>query len=449
MRSAFGTLADGLRTLVNRAPVAYTSDRSNLGLGRLLLGTSAEAQMSAMGAVGTLFNIVNTTSTAVSSVEWHLHRRTRRSPGSADARRCEECEEPGYTLVEDHQALRLWNTPNDFWTGAEWREAGQQHVDLVGEGWTVVERNDMGGSIPLGLWPVRPDRIFPVPSENDFIAGYIYVGPSGERVPLAVDEVLPIKMPNPIDPYRGMGPVQSIMVNLDSKRFSAEWNRKFFLNDATPGGLIQFPGAKDGGGWIDDTNYRRFIQRWRESHKGINNAHRVGVLENGAQWVDRQYSQRDMQFAELDQVSADSIREAFGFPKFAAGIVQDINRATAEASMAWFGKQITVPRLERWKTMANARFLPLFGTAGQGLEFAYCSPVPEDQEAENAERTSKAQAFKMLIDAGMNAEDAAMICGYPEGLRVEKPQVVVQQPPPGAGDQNQQNTPNQGGTNGS
>lgn len=150
----------------------------------------------------------------------------------------------------------------------------------------------------------------------------------------------------------------------------------------------------------------------------MNNAHRVGVLENGAKWVDRQYSQRDMQFVELSKVSDDKIRGAFGFPKFAAGEVSDINRATAEASMTWFARQLTVPRLERWKAMANHRYLPLFGTAATGLEFEYCSPVPEDHEAENAERESKANAFKTLTDAGMDPEDAAMLCGYPQGLRM-------------------------------
>ena len=100
MRSALGTLASGLRSIANRAPVAYTGERGPI-LPRLF-GTSSEAQMAAMGAVGTLFNIVNTTSTATSAVEWHLHRRIRRSPGVTDPSNCEACDKPGYIFVEDH-----------------------------------------------------------------------------------------------------------------------------------------------------------------------------------------------------------------------------------------------------------------------------------------------------------------------------------------------------------
>jgi HK97 family phage portal protein len=415
MKSLVRTVGSALGSIANRAPVAYTSDRGGLaGFIRKATGP-AEAHLAAMGSVGTLFNVVSTTSTATSSVSWHLHRRTRRAPGVLDSRTCEACDKPGYTLVEDHPALLLWNKPNDFWLGQEWREAGQQHLDLVGESWTVVERNPGLRSIPLGLWPVRPDRITPVPSQEKFLAGYIYTNPSGEQVPLELDEVLSIKLPNPIDSYRGMGPVQSIMVDLDSTRYSAEWNRRFFLNDATPGGVVEIPVG------LGDTQFKQMLARWRETHRGVSNAHRVGFLENGAKWVDRKYTQRDMQFSELRSVSREVIREAYGFPAFAAGIIDDVNRATAEAAMTWFARQLTVPRLDRWKAMANGRFLPLFGPDTRGLEFEYDNPVPEDREADNAERESKANAYAKLVGAGVHPDDAAAECGLPQMRTLPRP----------------------------
>jgi hypothetical protein len=42
-----------------------------------------------------------------------------------------------------------------------------------------------------------------------------------------------------MDPYRGMGVVQTILVDLDATRASAEWNRNFFLNSAEPGGIVE------------------------------------------------------------------------------------------------------------------------------------------------------------------------------------------------------------------
>jgi HK97 family phage portal protein len=395
------TTFEAVKGIFNRTPVRYVSDAVSRTGGLFNRNANMEGQMAAMGEVGTLFSIVNRTSTSLASVCWHMYRKPR--PGQEKA----ECVE-----VTDHLALKLWNNPNQFYDGTEFRETVQQHVDLTGEGWWVVAKAP-GVSIPLELWPVRPDRMLPVPSSTDFLAGYIYLGPQGERVPLALDQVIQIRMPNPLDPYRGMGPVQAILADLESIRYSAEWSRNFFINGAEPGGIIEFEQG------LSDEEFKQMQIRWQEQHRGVSNAHRVAILERG-HWVDRKYSMRDMQFTELRTASRDVIREAFGIPKFALGDVDDVNRATAEASAVWFGQQTTIPRLERFKAALNGPYLKMFGTTGQGVYFDYDSPVPLDREADNRELESKANSFKALREAGVIAEDAASVCGLPP-LRTEQP----------------------------
>jgi len=58
---------------------------------------------------------------------------------------------------------------------------------------------------------------------------------------------------------------------------------------------------------------------------------------------------RDLQFAELRQVSATQILQAFGFPKFKLGDVTDVNRANAVASGTMYARSLLKPRLERIK----------------------------------------------------------------------------------------------------
>jgi len=390
MRSLLG----GLATLVNRAPVAYVGPGQRLSIP--WVGTSgAEAQMRAMGSVGTLFAIVNRTSNAVSQVHWRLWRTT------PSGRREDRVE------VTRHLALDLWRKPNPFMTGQEFVESVQQHVDLTGEGWWVVERDERARSIPLGLWPVRPDRMEPVPSATEFLAGYIYHGPDGREVSLRLDEVIQLRMPNPLDPYRGMGPVQAILTDLDSARYSAEWNRNFFRNSAEPGGIIEVDKR------LSDDEFDEMSTRWNEQHRGVANAHRVAVIEQG-KWVNRTFTMRDMQFAELRSVSRDVIREAFGIPKFAVGDVDDVNRASADASSAWFAEHLTVPRLERFKGALNNDYLPMFGSTTAGLEFDYDSPVHADEAAADAERTSKATAAKTYIDAGFDPASVAAALDLPD-----------------------------------
>lgn len=374
-------------------PVPFSSRAQSHAWG---LGSRRDAtsQMAAMGSVGTLFSIVNRTSNATSQVEWKLWRKAK------SGRKEDRVE------VTSHAALDLWNKPNPFMPRQEFVEVVQQHVDLTGEGWWVVSRHT-ASPIPLELWPVRPDRITPIPDPETYLSGYMYQGPDGQQIALELDQVIQLRMPNPLDPYRGMGPVQSILTDLDATRYSAEWNRNFFLNSAEPGGIIEVPNA------LNDRDFDQLRARWNEQHRGVANAHRVAILEHGS-WKDRKLSQRDMQFAELRSVSRDVIREAFGIPAFALGEVADVNRATAEASSTWFAEMLTVPRLERIKAALNHDLLPMFGGTAAGMEFDYENPVGEDRELANRELAAKASAAQALIQAGAYGPEVLAALDLPE-----------------------------------
>ncbi len=131
------------------------------------------------------------------------------------------------------------------------------------------------------------------------------------------------------------------------------------------------------------------------------------------QWVDVNFSQKDMQFAELRNVSREVIREAFGISKTVLGGTEDVNRATAEAAKVVYAEYLLVPRLERLKGALNNDFLPLFGTLGEGLEFDYKSPVPADSEKEASERTSKTDAVTKMVAAGFDPAEVLALYGLP------------------------------------
>lgn len=393
-------LLDAFDTFKNKTPVPFVSSRTGqAGLLDRLKGSDRVGQLQAMGASGTLFAIVGSLSNDTSRVNWRLYRKRRdgrRTYGPATDTRVE---------VLDHLALRIWNKPNPFMTQQEFVETFEQHIELTGEAWWLVSKIE-GTSIPMELWPVRPDKMQVVPSATDFLSGYVYSGPDGEKVPLDLDEVVQIRTPNPEDPYRGMGPVQTILADLQANDFAAAYNRNFFINSAAPGGIIEVPEE------LSDREFQTLSTRWREQHQGVANAHRVAILEKG-KWVERNSTMKDMQFVELRGVSREVIREAFRYPKPMLGAVDDVNRANAEAGEYVYSKYMIEPRLERIKQALNSDFLPLFGSAGEGVEFDYDCIVPENMDQIAAERISKAQAAQTLITAGFSPEEVLQVVGLP------------------------------------
>lgn len=407
--------------LLNKAPVPYVP--SGVGKRGWMPATASvggmKAQMDAMGRVGTLFSIVDRIVTAYSQVEWRLYRVPK------DGRRRYESGTSGTqdprVEVTKHPALDLWRKPNPFFMGTAFRESAQQHEELTGEQYWLITRNMVG--LPQELWFVRPDRMEPVPDAQNFLAGYIYHGPGGEDVPLRTEDVIFLRRPHPTDPYRGMGAVQAILGDLDARYLSTEYNRNFFLNSATPGGIIE---AENN---ISDEDFNQFQARWAETHKGVANAHRVAILEAGMKWVDRKYTMDDMQFVELQEASRETIREAFGFPKAMTGATDDVNKANAYAGEVMFARWMTKPRLIRTREALNNILLPMYGRSAVGLEFDFVNPVPEDDEISAQVLFNKAQAAKFLADTGLwEAKSITEVCGLPEMKELPEPRQAAAVP---------------------
>lgn len=393
MKSLGRSIAGAVRGLSVRPPAPLVGPGYTSGSGWSIFGGGKANDVRLMetyGQMGTVYAIVNRLASATSAVDWHLYRKA--ASGKKEDR----------TEVTSHAALDLINRPNKFMTRQEMIETGQQHIDLTGEADLMVSKF---GSLPLELWPIRPDRVTPVPDPWEFLAGYIYQC-GGEMIPMEVDEIIQLRMPNPLDPYCGLGPVQSILTDIDSSRYSAEWNKNFFLNSAEPGGIVQVDKR------LGDDEFREMRDRWAEQHKGVSKAHRVAILEQGAQWVDRKMTQRDMEFTSLAGLSRDKILEAFGFPKAILGIVEDVNRASFEGAEYLFEKWLVVVRLERWKLAFNNDILPMYA-GGDQLEFDYDSPVPENSDQENAALTAKWDAVVKAVPLGFDAAAMLEALGLP------------------------------------
>lgn len=343
-------------------------------------------QMEAYGTDAVVYPIVNRLFTATGEAQWEAWNR---SPSGR-----EEDRTPA-TAPAAIAALELIRNPvPGLLDGTGLVEAGQQHNDLTGETNVLVGMTP-GVAWPTDLWPCRPDRLEPVPETNGYLKGWVYTGPDGDRVPLEPWELLRHKLPNPLDMYRGMGPIQALLLELDSQRFGKEWQAQFFQNSARPGGILEVDKQ------LSDDEFDEMRDRWAEQHQGLGKAHRVAIIEQGAKWVETSFSMRDLQMVEMDGAARDKTLVAFGFPKAMLGIVEDVNRANAEAGEYLFARWLTQPRLKKWRGMWNNQLLPLYGKDIQRkFELDFVSPIPANSEVAIAELDVKSRALMLLTADG-------------------------------------------------
>ena len=375
-------------------------------------GGDKEQQAGAMTANGTLFAIVSGISFDVSAVEWKLYRKA--ASGLAEDR----------TEVTTHPSIELFDQPNPFMPWQEFCEVVQQHMELTGEGWSLTSYL-LG--MPFELWPVYPHRMLPVPHPTDFLSGYLYLSPDGQKIPLGLKEVTQLRQPHPLNMFRGLSAVQAIASDLSAGRAASAWNDRFFRNSAIPGGIIEQDIEASG---LSDDEFARFTQRWREAHQGTANAHRVAVLEQGMKWVPNAYSLKDLQFTELRGMSRDIVREAYRYPISKLGTVEDVNRANGEAQETRYARDILNPRLTRWRSWRNREIMPLFGGDWRAYEWDFVPVEPEDTESEAALLTARSTAWKVFVDGGCDGKAIVTPLGLPQEIgdawtKPEPPPVVA------------------------
>lgn len=383
-------------------PVPYTSAETGRTMMATMFGRNAaptERQLDLTTTESTLLSVIDLIAGDTAAIGWDLYR------GEPTAEMCPP--ETGEPLTrKTHLAVKLWHQPNTFMTGMHFRSVIAWHYEAVGEGWAVCQYAAPG--VPGSFWPVRPDRMTPTTDKDKFLVGYVYTGPSGERIPLELNEVVRITRPHPLDPHRGIGPVPALMLPLTTSLTSQQWIQAFFDNDATPGGMIEF--GKDE--LMGDDDWETFRRRWNEQHRGVNRAHRVGLLEIG-KYTPTTVDLQKLQVTEMRELTRDQVLEAYRVHKHMMGIADDVNLAASLAADNTYARHILYRRARYWYDFANGPYLACFGKTGQGVFWVPENVIPENLEEANAERDSKASAAKALTEAGFSRKEIAQYLDMP------------------------------------
>jgi HK97 family phage portal protein len=273
--------------------------------------------------------------------------------------------------VKQHVLLDVMARPNDMMSQMQLRMLLHLHMELAGEAFWYINTNVVGG--PAQIYPLIPSFIKIVPGgpRGQMIKGYIY-DVMGQIVTFKPEEIIHFFYPNP-DPgnfYRGASPLSALRYTLAAHQNAEIYNYQFFRNSAQPGGYLSTDHS------LDRQEVNRLRRMWEQQQRGQNNWHKVAVATNGLRFQEVGISHKDMDFVNQMENARETILAAFGVPKSQVGLVQDVNKATAQSDESNFGTQTIGPALANIASTLNTFLMPLYGDS---IQCEFLNILPRDE----------------------------------------------------------------------
>lgn len=106
----------------------------------------------------------------------------------------------------------------------------------------------------------------------------------------------------------GISPITAHRAALDRALALEEYAGRFFQNDASVNFAIQVPGK------VSKTQAKQILDVWESTHGGLQNAHRPGLLANGADVKQLGISMKDAQFIESEGITTLQAAQIWNWP---------------------------------------------------------------------------------------------------------------------------------------
>lgn len=326
-----------------------------------------------------VFRCVNLIAESAAAVSWQLFS------GTGDDRQ----------QIEQHPLLELLKNPNPFQGGSAFFQSLYAYRLLAGN--TYIEAAGPTGGARAGqpreLWILRPDRMRVIKGARGVPAGYEFET-NGKKVrwdfdPLNVvaSPILHSKSFHPLDDYYGLSPLEAAAFEIDQHNAAGRHNYSLLANGARPDGAVVYtPPDEASSDVLSDEQFKR-VQREIDEHSGPDNAGRPMILEGGLDWRPMAMSPKDMDFANLRDMSGRDIAMAYDVPPQLVGIEGSQTFANFEQARLSLYEDAVLPLVDDYADELNRWLVPRYG---ENLELCF------DQDAIPALMVRRREKWEMI-----------------------------------------------------
>lgn len=249
----------------------------------------------------------------------------------------------GQLISSQHPLQKLLDSPNPFMTQSDLWAAIVIFQKLAGRAIFEKERNN-GGQV-IALWPMRPDWVKVIPSSVDFIAGYSYEPPGLTPTVLSPEDVLDIKLFDPIHQYNGYPPVAVAARVGDVDNAQTDYLKMFFEKGGMPPVYIKTSKK------VSDSILEATRQRWAARYGGSHHWTEPAILDSDFEVHKTGMNFNEMEFEALDARDEVRICMVLNVPPLIAGAKVGLDRATYNNApimrQIWW-EDILIPQFVDW-----------------------------------------------------------------------------------------------------
>lgn len=282
----------------------------------------------------------------------------------------------GLEEVTEGEMIGLLTGVNPFWTFQRLVELTEMGLGLWGKAFWILDSGE-DSVFPREIWAVPGDRMVPIPSETDYIAGYAYT-PQGATKPIefSAEEVIWFNYSDPRNLYGSLPPLDPSRIYADYERDSMKANQNLHRQGFQMGGVIS-PGD-DKTVW-QPNDAAKIEEKISRRFKGVDKAHRWAVFRQKVNMDEFGISPKDAEFLGGLNWSLEAICRAYKWPIDLVGGQRTYENYQAAMRAAW--TQAVIPEATFIASEIIEQLLPRF--PGE-VDFVWfdSSQVPELQEAE-------------------------------------------------------------------
>lgn len=265
-------------------------------------------------------------------------------------------DDGGKKLVHDHPLYYLLHDePNPEMTSFVFRETLMSHLLIWGNAYAQIIRD--GAGRVLGLYPLLPDKM-DVQRDDRGNIYYVYSRNSDENpmfkeygdIRLKAEDVLHIPGLG-FDGLIGYSPIAMTKNAVGMTLACEEYGASFFANGANPGGVLEHPGV------LKDPSKVR--ESWNSVYRGVNNAHKIAVLEEGMKYQQIGIPPEEAQFLETRKFQINEIARLYRIPPHMVGDLDKSSFSNIEQQSLEFVKYTLDPWVIRWEqSLQRSLLLP-------------------------------------------------------------------------------------------